>query len=319
MNTALNHGKVIVNGLVCRHPLRQLNIGDIISFSDDLLKKRLLYAFIRRIGRFSKGIDFSKKRGSKFKFFDKPLNYKKFPQNSRDKQKNSYTGSRQNFYKKWGGQAKPYFKKYSPNDKVSSKYDKVKVSSKNADSVKEHVKNKNNTFVKVDVAKKRFFELNKSNNNKVKNQRAYSTLSVRKRIELLEAKILRRKEEDEIFKTLKKKLRKKKDNSQETFLVDVLKGIEDRELPNRMNSLLVEKAILSNIYKKNTKKRIENRNKILCPLLLPLLGGLRQYNLIFLPHLLAVQVVDKAYMLKNVYYPNGIDFEAIKIHFKGLS
>ena len=232
---------VLVNGELCHHPLRQLQVGDVISFRDINLKRRLAYFFMRRLVKFQSymGLDST---------FSRKNNYRKGKYNHQLHKGKGFQDRR--------------FKKGKHNQKHLPFNKKAKDRAKFR---KNDFKNK--SFQKGKPSYPRIFDKPKKpryNPFEAMPRRTFSNV-----------------------KKVKKKKQKKKKLGQRSPVV--------------------------------LKRLNEQRIKKMSPILLTHLGGLRQYNLIFLPRLLAIQVVDKAYLLKNVYYPNALDFEVLKVHFKSLS
>lgn len=230
---------VLVNGELCHHPLRQLQVGDVISFRDINLKRRLAYFFMRRLVKFQayRGLESTLSR------------------------KHVYRKGKYNRNKGKGFQDRRFNKGKNNNQKQLSFHNKSK-----------------------DRAK---FRKNDFKNKSFKKGKAYARLpdKPKKKPRYNPFGPMPRRTFSNI-KKLKKKQKKKKWVRRSPIVL------------KRLN---------------------EQRIKKMSPILLTHLGGLRQYNLIFLPRLLAIQVVDKAYLLKNVYYPNALDFEVLKVHFKSLS
>lgn len=229
---------VLVNGELCHHPLRLLQIGDVISFRDVNLKRRLAYFFMRRLVQF------------------------------------------QSYNKDQGGSLKPTFRHHkgkSNNRNFKGNF-------------------KNQKFAQQSRPQKKHTELRKPRNENYKHKHHQKGVGNKPRL-------------NSVAKAARK--------------YNPFVGVVKRSFSSRRKVKKVKKSILKTLLSKRSiivRKRINaQRCKKMSPILLTHLGGLRQYNLIFLPKLLAIQVVDKAYLLKHVYYPNALDFEVLKVHFKSLS
>lgn len=314
---------VLVNGELCHHPLRQLQVGDVISFRDRQLKRRLAYFFMHRLLRFQKfgGVSNSSFFNTRF-----------------GKYKGKFKSHNGGFSKN-----KAFFRKKGNTNSFGKANFRGENKLKNHDQFKfkkPFVRKGNSVNKTYQVTQKaRGFDSKGNFKKPVKKYSLHrSFASSTKKItdkKLNERFVKNIKQNNKNVNGFDKKFpiavnfvgrKKKVKNPQQTnsqvggnYVKKSLVDQGNKKKKKSVSKIKLSTKLFSKKFSEVVKRLNQRRRRNLSPVLLTHLGGLRQYNLVFLPRLLAVQVVDYAYLLKNVYYPNSLDFEVLKVHFKSLS